>query len=136
MDPGDIARQLADLQRQLIDLPSDAFAERVELRRRQDELRALARTADNAMDADRTDAQLLDELAGLRTRMQTIERQRIDLVKQAGSGGATSSEMGNLGGVKINKAIDDAQGLPAIKARIGVIKGMLSDRGVDVPDVN
>jgi hypothetical protein len=136
MDPGDIARQLADLQRQLIDLPPDAFGERVELRRRQDELRALARTADNAMDADRTDAQLLDELAGLRKRMQAIERQRIDLVKQAGSGGATSSEMGNLGGVKINKAIDDAHGLPAIKARIGVIKGMLSDRGVDVPDVD
>lgn len=136
MDAGDIARQLADLQRQLLDLPSDAFAERVELRRRQDQLRALARTADNPMDADRTNAQLLDELAGLRQRMQSIERQRIDLVKQAGSGGATSSEMGNLGGVKINKAIDDAHGLPAIKARIGVIKGILADRGVDVPEVS
>ena len=136
MDPGDIARELAELQQQLIDLPSDAFAERVELRRRQDELRALVRSADNAMDADRTDAQLLDELAGLRQRMQAVERQRIDLVKQAGSGGATSSEMGNLGGVKINKAIDDAHGLPAITARIGVIKGMLSDRGVEVPDAD
>ena len=136
MDTGEIARQLADLQRQLLDLPPDAFAERVEVRRRQDELRALARSADNPMDADRTDAQLLDELSGLRQRMQSIEKQRIDLVKQAGSGGATSSEMGNLGGVKINKAIDDAHGLPGIKARIGVIKGILADRGVDVPEVS
>ena len=53
---------------------------------------------------------------------------------QAGSGGASSSEMGNLGGVKINKGIDDAFGLPKIKARIGVIKGILTDRSVKIPD--
>ncbi len=53
---------------------------------------------------------------------------------QTGSGGATTSEMGNLGSVKINKAIDDAHGLPKIKARIGVIKGTLIDRGIEIPD--
>jgi hypothetical protein len=41
--------------------------------------------------------------------------------------------MGNLGGVAINKGIDDAQGLPQIKAKIGQIKGILADRGVTVP---
>ena len=136
MDAGDLARRLADLQRQLLDLPADAFAQRVEIRRRQDELRAMARSVDNPMDAGRTDAELLDELAGLRQRVRAIERQRIDLVKQAGSGGATSSEMGNLGGVKLNEAIGDAQGLPAITARIGVIKGILVDRGVPVPEAS
>jgi hypothetical protein len=66
--------------------------------------------------------------------MRSIEGKRIDLVMQAGSGGPSTAEMGNLGGVKINKGIDDALGLPKIKARIGVLKGTLTDRGVEVPD--
>jgi hypothetical protein len=129
----DITRQLADIQKQLIDLPDDAFEERYRLRTRQDELRAIARSGDNPLDRGRSDEDLLNELAGLRSQMYAIEKQRIDLVQQAGSGGSTSGEMGNLGGVKINKGIDDAQGLPGIKARIGVIKGILEDRGVEVP---
>ena len=129
----DITRQLADIQKQLIDLPDDAFEERYQLRKRQDELRAVARSADNPLDQSRSDQELLSELAGLRSQMYAIEKQRIDLVQQAGSGGSTSGEMGNLGGVKINKGIDDAHGLPQIKARIGVIKGILEDRGVEVP---
>ena len=79
------------------------------------------------------DAELLAELAALRSQMVAIEKQRIDLVAQAGSGGATSSEMGNLGGYKINKGIEDAHGLPRIKARIGVLKNLLDARGVEVP---
>ena len=129
----DITRQLADIQKQLIDLPDDAFEERYRLRTRQDELRAIARSGDNPLDRGRSDEDLLNELAGLRSQMYAIEKQRIDLVQQAGSGGSTSGEMGNLGGVMINKGIDDAQGLPGIKARIGVIKGILEDRGVEVP---
>ena len=134
MDPAEIARELALIQDRLLALPPDAFAERAELRSRQDHLRSQARSRENALDADRPTADLLSELGGLRSRMREVERQRIDLVKQAGSGGATSSEMGNLGGVQINKAIDDAHGLDGIKARIGLIKGILADRGVDVPD--
>jgi len=41
--------------------------------------------------------------------------------------------MGNLGGYKINKGIEDAHGLPRIKARIGVLKNLLDARGVEVP---
>jgi hypothetical protein len=129
-----ITRELADIQRQLIDLPDDAFEERYQLRMRQDELRKVARGADNPMDAGRTDAELLSELRSLRDQMKAIERQRIDLVGQAGSGGGSTGEMGNLGGVKLNKQIDDAQGLDRVKARIGVIKGILVDRGVDIPE--
>jgi hypothetical protein len=132
-EPRDILKELADVQKALLDLPDDAYAERFELRKRQDELRAIARSGDNPMDAGRSDEELLGELRALRLQMKSIEKQRIDLVGQAGSGGSTSSEMGNLGGVKINKGIDDALGLPRIKSRIGVLKGILSDRGVDVP---
>ena len=34
------------------------------------------------------------------------------------------------------KGIDDALGLPKIKARIGVIKGVLINRDVDVPEAD
>lgn len=129
--PLDIARQLAAVQDELIALPNDAFAQRWELRKRQDELREEARSFAYAPDEDKFDEDLLTELRALRERMKSIERQRIDLVTQAGSGGI--SNMGNLGGVKLNSAMDAASGLPKIKARIGAIKGVLMDRGVDIP---
>ncbi len=44
--------------------------------------------------------------------------------------------MSSLGAVKLNKAMDDASGLPAVKARIGVIKGVLINRGDAVPEAD
>jgi hypothetical protein len=133
-DATGITAKLADVQKRLLDLPDDAFAEKYELLKEQDQLRDEAAGLAEAIDSERTDEDLLRELGGLRSQMKSIEGKRIDLVMQAGSGGATTSEMGNLGGVKINKAIDDAHGLPKIKARIGVIKGTLIDRGIEIPD--
>lgn len=135
-DVGDLTAQLAEIQRQLLDLPDDAFAERYELRKRQDELRLEAKKFAADLDTQRDTDDLLAELQSLRERMRSIEGQRIDLVMQAGSGGASSSEMGNLGGVAINRGIDEAMGLPAVKARIGLLKGILADRGVEVPEAN
>jgi hypothetical protein len=130
-DPMDITRQLAAIVDELIELPDDAFAERWKLRTRQAELREQAREFSYARYEDKFDEELLDELRSLREQMKMIEKQRIDLVTQAGSGGA--SNMGNLGGVAINKGIDDAMGLPQVKAKIGHIKGVLTDRGVTIP---
>ncbi len=131
-DPTDLNRKLAAIQDRLIALPDDAFAQRWELRKEQDELREQAREFACAMDEDKFDDELLSELRALRDQMKVIERQRIDLVGQAG-GGSMSGEMGNLGAVKLNRSIDIAMGLPAIKARIGVIKGVLMNRDVDIP---
>lgn len=127
----DVTQELADLQKQLLSLPSDAFAERYELQKRQDELRAEVRGDGRALYEDRSSESLLKELAAFRDQMAAIEGQRIDLVYQAGTGGV--SNMGNLGGVQINKGIDDAHGLPQIKSRIGMIKNILEERGVEVP---
>lgn len=134
-DPTDITTKLADVQKKLLDLPDDAFAEKFELLKVRDKLRDEAAGYAETLDRNRSDEELLRELGALRSRAQSIEDQRIDLVMQAGSGGATSGEMGNLGGVKINKAIEDGQGLPKIRSRIGVIKGILNDRGVELPQV-
>lgn len=133
-DIGDLTRQLADVQKELWDLPDDAFAERFELKEKQAALRAQAAQYAERLDEGRSTEDLLVELSALRTQMVAIEGQRIDLVTQAGS--TSAGEMGNLGGVGINKGIEDAMGLPKIKARIGLIKGILTDRGVAVPDAD
>jgi hypothetical protein len=135
-DATDLTAKLAVVQRKLLDLPDDAFAEKYEMLKEQDKLRGKAAEFAGHMDAERADEDLLRELAALRSQMRSIEGKRIDLVMQAGSGGAGTSEMGNLGGVKINKGIDDAFGLPKIKARIGIIKGILTDRGLEVPEAD
>lgn len=127
----EVTQELADIQRQLLDLPSDAFAERYELQKRQDELRAEVRGDGRVFYEDRSTESLLSELAALRAQMVAVEGQRIDLVTQAGTGGV--SNMGNLGGVEINKGIDDAHGLPETKGKIGMIKNILEERGVEVP---
>jgi hypothetical protein len=135
-DVDDLIKELGEIQKQLAELPEDANAERFELRKRQDELRAEAREHAGDLDKDRPTSEMLYELDALRAQMKAVEGQRIDLVQQAGSGGAATGEMGNLGGVKINKGIDDAMGLPGIKARIGRLKGILRDRGFDIPPVD
>ncbi|TDI54282.1 MAG: hypothetical protein E2O95_01505 [Acidobacteria bacterium] len=132
--PADIVSKLADVQKRLFDLPDDAFEEKYKLLNEQDQLREVASGYAGMVDSERSDEELLRELASKRQQMKSIEGKRIDLVVQAGSGGASTGEMGNLGGVQINKGIEDAHGLPAIKARIGVIKGTLRDRGVEFPD--
>lgn len=129
----EMTRELADIQKRLIDLPSDAFSERYELQKRQDHLRDTLRANPEAMFADRPNEDLLAELAALRRQRDAIDRTRIDLVTQAGSGGPGSGEMGNLGAYAINKGIQDAHGLPAIQSRIGIIKNVLDERGVDIP---
>jgi len=132
--PADIVSKLADVQKRLFNLPDDAFEEKYKLLNEQDQLREVASGYAGMVDSERSDEELLRELASKRQQMKSIEGKRIDLVVQAGSGGASTGEMGNLGGVQINKGIEDAHGLPAIKARIGVIKGTLRDRGVEFPD--
>lgn len=128
--------EMAGILQQLIDLPDDAFAERYALRGRQEELREILRGTENPLDAGRSDEELFAELAALRSQMKAIEKQRIDLVTQAGGGGASTSEMGNLGGVQINKGIEDAHGLPRIRSRIGILKNLLESRDLAVPEAD
>ena len=130
-----VVARLAEIQMRLLDIPDDAFAEKYRLLEERAKLRAEAANFAEMIDSERSDDDLLRELSAFRSQMRSIEGKRIDLVKQAG-GGSMSGEMGNLGGVQINKGIDDAYGLPRIKARIGIIKGTLSDRGVKVPEAD
>ena len=129
-----VIKEVGEIQDHLNVLPGDAFAERYELRRRLDELRAMMRPVPVDFDADRSDADLLAELAGQRARLVEIEHRRIDMVSQSGGSGGSGSGSDGWGGVGINQQIESAAGVSTIKARIGRIKGILIDRGVDIPE--
>ena len=125
----DIDRLVAELgavQDELLATPTDDFARRFELNKRQDELREQVAAFDP--DAGRTRAELEAELRALRAQVEAIEAQRIDLVTQAGAAG-DGGEMGNIGGVALNRGIEQAQGKPQLLARIGRIEGRLAEMG-------
>jgi len=125
-------KELSEVQDRLNALPTDAFAERYELRCRQDELRDQMASFRVDFDAERSIDDLQSELAGLRSRLTTIEGQRIDMVSQAGGSGAMTGAMTPEEG--LNRKMDEAAGAGEIRARIGRIKGILIDRGVEVPE--
>lgn len=134
MDPlTELIRELAEVNQEIWALPDDAFAEKYELLKKRDSLRE--RAAEYAVDADkeRSTADLLSELSGLRFQLDQIEKQKIDLVTQAGGGASGASNMTNLGGVLLNAKIMEASGAGRLQSRIGVIKGVLIDRDVDIP---
>lgn len=135
MELDEVVAELSDVQDRLLALPGDAFAERFPLLKRRDELRAKAADLRGDWDADRSSEDLIRELRALREQRADVEKQRINLVSQAGGGGAPGEGgMAGLGGVEINAAISSAQGLGSIQARIERIAGVLTDRGVSVPD--
>jgi len=125
-----LLRRLSEVQDQLLALPDDAFAERYELRRRQDELREEASAFAQDAHAGSSTDDLLTELESLRQQRDAIAAQRIDMVSQSGGGSFTGE--GTFGYEdRINRPIM-AQA-DEIVARIGRIKGILIDRGVDIP---
>ncbi|NNF68178.1 MAG: hypothetical protein HKN01_00270 [Acidimicrobiia bacterium] len=127
--------ELSEVHRKLLELPDDAFAERHELLLTRDVLRDEMSRHHLDFDESRPSADLLAELEALRARVKEIEKDRIDVVKQHGGGswGAAAGADG-WGAVQLNQAMDEARGLPAIRSRIGRIKGVLIDRGVDVTE--
>ena len=133
-DLDQVLRELSEVQDRLIALPDDAFAERYELRCRQDELRDQMASFRVDFDARRSTEELLTELSGLRSRMATIEGQRIDMVSQAGGSGGMTGAMTPEEG--LNRKMDEAAGAGEIQSRIGRIKGILIDRGVEVPEAS
>ena len=129
----ELVQELSRVQDELLALPDDAFAEIYRLQQERDELRERAAAFVQDWDAERASEELLRELASVRQRLKDAEDAKIDLVMQAGGGGAAGGGIG-LGDVSLNQRISEAQGVGELRARIGRLKGILIDRGVDVPD--
>ena len=132
IDLDQVLGELSEVQDRLIALPDDAFAERYELRCRQDELRNQMASLRVDFDVERSTENLLSELSGLRSRLASIEGQRIDMVSQAGGSGGLTGAMTPEEG--LNRKMDEAAGAGEIRSRIGRVKGILIDRGVEVPE--
>jgi hypothetical protein len=128
----DINRDLSEVLDGLLALPSDAFTERYVLQERQRALREEAATFAEDHDTKRPTAELQKELAALRTNLDALVGERINLALQAGGGGSGGGQGGSYGGrdgILINAAMDEAQGANRVRARIGRLEGILLDRG-------
>lgn len=130
----DIVARLVTVNDELLALPDDAFAEKYKLLKERDQLRDEASQYAVDLDAQRSDAGLLAELAALQSQLEGLQGQGINLVTQAGGGGGGGGEMGNLGGISLNARILEAGGASRIQGRIGTILSVLADRGVEIPD--
>lgn len=124
--------ELAEVQERLIELPSDAFAERYELRGRQYALREQTARFARDWDLDRSSEDLIVELASLQERLAQLDHLKIDVATQHG-GGSNADGGDGWGATQLNQGIDAAQGAGDLHARIGRIKAILTDRGID-PD--
>ena len=130
-----ITKELAEVDDAIWRLPDDAFAERYALLKKRDALRDEAARLPHDWDAQRPTEELVKELKAQQHHLDAIVDEQIDLVSDAGGGG-----MGGSGGGKdsstfgLNQKIADANNAAAIRERIGRIKGILIDRGVDVED--
>ncbi|NNC74568.1 MAG: hypothetical protein HKN93_03565 [Acidimicrobiia bacterium] len=126
---------LSEVHGRLLALPDDAFAERYALLLQRDALRDKVAEHHQGFDESRSTEDLIAELDALRDRARLIEKDRIDVVKQHGGGswGAAAGADG-WGAVQLNASIEEAQGLPKIRTRIGRIKGILMDRETDVTE--
>lgn len=128
-DIDDIVQRLAEVQDELIALPDGASAERYQLLQKRDALREEAAKYAGDFDSERSDDDLVREMRALHSALDAGFKQRIDLVGQAGS-----DQQSALGGVALNAALSEAQGTNAVAARIARIRGILTDRGIDIPD--
>lgn len=126
-----LIRELGEVQDRLIALPDDAFAERFELLKLQDQLREQAALHTAGVDNERPTEDLLAELASLRQRRDALESEHVNVMLQASNIDAAGFS-GNADAAQINRQMDSARGLPQIVSRIGRIKGILTDRGVAV----
>ena len=118
----DIRRELSVLAERLDTLPGDAFAERLELRMRQDELRDLVRrhaVAGDLMSAD----QLERRIADLRRRIESHYGNRLSHSSgpQTGLGGGLDPKYLH----EMNRAMDEANDIEGLKTELRKLEDRL-----------
>ena len=114
-----ILRELNEVQDQLGSLPRDARADKLALLSRQEELQTRAAQLADRVDEGWSTQELLSQLASLRWQRDAVARQRgaAPLVRTDPSGPYRTMRR---------------DGLPRIEARIGHIKAILAERGIDL----
>jgi len=122
----ELLHELAMVDEQLQDLPTDAIPERVDLHERQHELRAQLHGLVPDYDATRETGQLEAELAAMEVQLSCIEDQEINVAEQGPDG--TSMQKGLTDAGDIDRKIEEGHGVPALRDRIVHIRGILDER--------
>lgn len=128
VDPTEAWRELAAIAEALAELPEDDFEARAPLLARRTEIRDAVRSNAITSDEARSDADLRAEAAALEAAIESHIAGRVDLVQQAGSSLAEGAGASGWGGVQLNQAVDAAQGLPALQARLRRVRSILAER--------
>lgn len=131
LSSGDIAKELAAIDEKLETLPADAFAERVTLHQRHEDLRARAAQLAEDADAQRSSADLQVEVQSLQQRLGRIQDEFIDVSEQSGEGNIPGPDSVHRSAAALNTEIADAQHAPQLVARIEKLQEILRGRGVD-----
>ena len=131
LSSGDIAKELAAIDEKLDTLPKDAFAERVTLHQRHEDLRARAAHLAEDADARRSTEDLQVEVRSLQQRLGRIQDEFVDVSEQSGEGNIPGPDSAHRGAAGLNTEIADAQHAPQLVARIEKLQGIIRGRGVD-----
>jgi hypothetical protein len=125
-----LLKELAAIADELSALPEDSFEDRARLQKRRRELHNAATQLANDPSDPVVRASLTEELERLEEQWLALQRDRIDVVKQAGDLAA-----GNFGltsdAMRLNRAIDEARGRAELEERIRRLRTMLTDEEAD-----
>lgn len=121
----DIVKELADIQRRLLDLPDGDRAEQFKLLSRRDELRRQASALGGTWDADRPTEDIEAELASQRERLEALVDSHSGYVTSRGG-----NSQGPDGGekAKLTWRAKQAAGIDPILARIAYLESLLAKR--------
>lgn len=126
----DAIRELADIERQLSELPAEAYTARLDLRERRTELRAAGRR--RAL-ADRSTSSLEEALQQLRTKREELAGRRLSTGHVGGGGGPGGGGFEPTVLANLNAEIDEASGVHDVEHLIQQLERELTSRRSD-PD--
>ncbi len=123
MDLDEVLRELGDIQDRLNELPHDAFAERAELRERQEELRSAARRASDDMSDPDTVEGIAQQIRHLEHRRDQVLGNRLSpsAAAQTGMGGGIDPEYVH----QMNRQLAEAADLEGIEAELSRLRARL-----------
>lgn len=126
MDLDQVFQEMGRIADRLAALPVEAFAERLELRQRQEQLRLTASDLSARAPVDRHALQA--ELEHLLGRWDALQKERIDVVAQSGGGSQGGDAFSGAHAVRVNLQIDAARGRDQIESRIAEIRRLLDSK--------
>ena len=122
-DLDEVRAELVEIGRKLQELPGDAFAERVTLRQRQMELRAMAA---ELYASSRTAEQIRQELADLRRMRDDVFDRHLSIGSIGGGGGPGGGGIEVQYVNEVNRTIDEAWDRAKIDRRIHQLEAELA----------